>query len=150
MNFIAKVSGIQNPIDGHMRRIFARISTNLTNESLKELLDDYADLFKIIFTVIPFDDNMRIDHSLISKFTGASQMIAGQPKYQQHVFILYNCRQQSFAPLYVPHTDDSFNVCFDDNDEESICEEISAFICEWNRERKSTESRIFYLIFYFF
>jgi hypothetical protein len=150
MDFIAKVSGIQNPMDGHMQRIFSCISTNLTNELLKDLLDDYADLFKIIFIVIPFDDNMRIDHSLTSIFTGASQMVTGQPKYQQRVCILYNCWQQSFAPLYVTHTDGSFKVCFDDNDEESICKEISVFIDKWNCERKSTKFRIFYSISYFF
>jgi hypothetical protein len=137
MNSIAAVSGIQNPIEGHMRRIFNRISTNMTNDILNDMLSDYADLLKTILVIIAFDDNMVIDDKCISTFSGES---TGQSEYQQRVFIWYNVRQQLFAPFYVRQTDGSLKVCFNGNEEKSIVKEISDFIDKWNSESKSAYS----------
>lgn len=143
MNSIAEASGIPNPMDGHMRRIFGRILTNMTDEFLYDMLNDYADLFKINLITIPLVDNMLIDYTTcISTFPVDSHLVTGQPKYQQRVFILNDVRQQLFAPLYVTHTDGSSKVCFDYKEGESICKEISDFIDKWNLQSKCIESNI--------
>jgi hypothetical protein len=140
MNFIAEVSGIQNSMGAGLRRTFRRISaTNMTIELLKDMLDDYADLFKINFSIISFDENMLIDSSNISLFIGTHDVANGQSKYKHRVFILYDYRQQMFTPIYVRCIDNSQKVCFDENDLENIGEEIIGFITEWNHQSKFVE-----------
>jgi hypothetical protein len=137
MNFIAEVTGIPNPMQVCMGRTLRRISaTNMTNELLQDMLDDYVDLFKINFTIIPLNENEPVDPQQISLFTGTSDVVDGQLKYKHHVFILYDYRQQMFTPIYVRRTDNSQKVCFDENDFENIGKEISGFMDEWNHQSK--------------
>jgi len=140
MNSIATYSGIHNPMAGHMRRILGHISTNMTNELLNDMLNDYADLLKTILIVIPFDDSMLIDYNSTSIFTGTLQIVGNRSEHRQCVFILYNCKQQSFAVLYAIRVDDSLKLCFDSNDDETICTEISDFVLKWNFQSKYIES----------
>ena len=143
MNFIANMSGIQNPMKAYMERIIHRISTaSMTNDLLTDMLNDYADLFKINLRIFPFDENMLIDSKRNSLFTGASHTVDSQSEYQHCAFILYDYRQQIFTPLYVHRTDNSPKFCFHDNDYKNICIEISTFIEQWNDRSKSAESLI--------
>jgi hypothetical protein len=136
MNYIATSSGIENPMISHMQRISGSNSTNMTDELLNNMLNDYADLLNIIVIVMPFDGNMLIDFNRISTFNGASHFITDQ----QRVFILYDVRQRLFAPLYVTHIDGSLKLCFDDNEAKIIGEAISDLIFTWNSQSKYTKS----------
>jgi hypothetical protein len=140
MNFIAEVTGIPNPMQVCMGRTLRRISaTNMINELLQDMLDDYADLFKINFTIISLNENTPVDSRHISTFIGTSNVADGQSKYKHRVFILYDYKQQMFTPIYVHRIDNSQKVRFDENDLENIGKEISGFMDEWNRQSKFAE-----------
>ncbi|CAF0835645.1 unnamed protein product [Rotaria sordida] len=130
MDFIATYGCIENSYAVEMRCTLDRKSANMTKEELPCLLDGYADLFQIIFKVIPFDDNSIGDDNQISTFVGVS-VNGEQSEYQNFAFIMYHYRQNLFAPFYVTTTDGSLKTCFSMNDE-SIIRDISNFLKEWN------------------
>ena len=139
MNFVAKVIGIQNPMDRHMSRTFHYISTNLKAELLAMMLNDYADLLKLNLNITPFDKNMLIDYQRGSVFIGTSHRVDGQSMYQRWVFLLYDCRQQMFVPIYVLRLDNSKKLSFDETEYNIICKDICGFIDEYNRPSESVK-----------
>ncbi len=137
MNFIANVSGIENPMEARMGRIFRHIPTaNMTQELLNDMLDNYADLFKINFVIISLDENMPVNSQHIQVFFGAPDAVDGQRIYKHRAFILYDCGRHEFAPLYVSRTDNSQQVRFDEDSLEHIGKDICDFIHEWNHQSK--------------
>lgn len=138
MNFIAENSRIENPIGDYMKQTFKRISTNMMDELLSDMLNDYADLLKIVFKIIPVDHNKHVNVDSISLFNGIPRMIDGQVVvYQQYAFIFYDVQQQLFKPIFIYCADGSKKTCFNDNEYEKICKDICEFINEQNLHSKS-------------
>jgi hypothetical protein len=141
MNFMAKNGCLENSSAIGMRRVLDRISSNMTKEQLPDVLDGYADLFQIILQVIPFADNMIINDTQISTFTGVSG-IDEHREYQSYVYIMYNYEQKVFAPLYVAHANGQLQTRFPINDAH-ICQDMTEFIHKWNSKSKFTKCRIY-------
>lgn len=114
----------ENPMNGPMRRTLHRLLNNLTKEILDDYLSDYADIFKSNITLINIDDNEQIQDESIIKF-------GDEVKYQQHIFIFYDKRNQLFT-YWASCCNGLTKMCFNDSEKENIYESIKYFIREWN------------------
>ena len=146
MNCIAKRSGISNPMNGIMTRSLNVLSKDTSNESLEAMLNDYVDLFNTALAVIPGNDNGLIDFKSISRFFGSSSMINDQSILRHVAFLLYDCKEQRFQPVYVVCSDGSEKFRFDETEKSRICDAIGNFIIEHNRESELSENFLIYYL----
>lgn len=148
MNYIAKGSGISNPMNGIMPRTLDILSKKMSDESLGAMLNDYVDLLNTALAVIPGNDDGLIDFKRISRFFGSSSMINGESVLQHVAFLLYDCKEQRFQPIYVVCSDGSEQFRFHDTEKSRICDAISSSIDKRNYESEYGEFSNVPLIIY--
>ena len=137
MNFIATKDCFESVCDTGMRRDLDNISSNMTEDQLYYVLDDYANFFHSIVQVIPVAENEMIDNIRISTFAGNSG-INKCPEYKKFVYIMYSAKEKLFAPLYVVHTNGDLQTRFPVKNT-SIIYNIYKFLQEWNIKSKYTK-----------
>lgn len=119
-----------------MWRAWKSTRSNITNKSLPDLFNEYADEFKIIFEVWPFHNDQFIDAECGSTFTGIRHD-GNESNYHKFVVLLHQTQteQNLFAPLYIIAGDGSTKACFSFNDETTL-NTIVEFVNDWNCKRK--------------
>lgn len=130
MNWIAKASGIANPINGY----FSRTLDCILKTMPAEVLDDYVDMLNTVITIIPYNDDGLVEFQRSSVFTGSSPIVDGQSTLQYRVFLLCDYKEQLFEPIYVRLADNSEKFRFDDAEKENICKDVTDFIEQRNRQ----------------
>jgi hypothetical protein len=110
-----------------VQRALDLISRTASQEQVAHVLNGYADLYKLVFYLIPFTGNMLVDPRHISTYGGTSSIVKQQKRERNIAFIMYNYKEFLFAPLYTKHPDGSLQTCFASGDK-SLVDHIAASI----------------------